>query len=73
MSRSSSARASEIRKPERHSTAINARLRTPVGARREHAFISAITSSSVSTSGGRRRDVDVDELMSFARIASQPK
>jgi len=68
MSRSSSARASEIRSPERHSTAINARLRTPVGARLEHALMSAIASGSVSTSGGRRRDPDAGEV-GLGRVA----
>jgi len=42
-------------------------LRIPVGARVEHALMSAIASGSVSTSGGRRRglndaDAEVDEL-----------
>jgi len=62
-SRSSSDKASAIRRPERHSTAINVRLRIPVDARVEHARISVTTSDSVRTSGGRRRpdDVDVDE------------
>ncbi|MGI8713374.1 MAG: hypothetical protein ACR2NR_09365, partial [Solirubrobacteraceae bacterium] len=64
----------------RHRTAINARLRTPVGARAEHAFISASTSISVNTSGGRRRDVnepadaavDVDRFGRVALIAATP-
>jgi hypothetical protein len=33
-------------------------LRTPVGARVLHALISATTSASVSTSGGRRRELE---------------
>lgn len=48
-------RASEIRRPQRHRTAVSARLRIPVGARLEQAWMSQIASASVSTSGGRRR------------------
>jgi hypothetical protein len=59
-SRSSSASASEIRSPQRHSTAISARLRIPVGARDEQARISAIASGSESTSGGRRRGLEAE-------------
>jgi len=50
-----------MRSPQRHRTAISARLRTPVGARELHAFKSAIASASDRTSGGRRRDPDEDE------------
>jgi hypothetical protein len=45
-----SASASPIRKPHRHSTAISARLRTPVGARLEQRRISSSTSPPVSRS-----------------------
>jgi len=48
-SRSSKLKASAIRSPERHSTATSAWLRIPVGARAEHALISAIASNSVRT------------------------
>lgn len=54
--------ASEIRSPERQSTAISARLRIPVGALLEQARMSAIASGSVRTSGGRRRGLE-DELV----------
>jgi hypothetical protein len=57
-SRNSSARASEIRRPQRHSTTISARLRIPVDARELQARISAIASGSESTSGGRRRGLE---------------
>lgn len=72
-SRSSSASASEIRRPVRHSTAISARLRIPVGARAEQALISAIASGSESTSGGgrrRRQDELVDGLLAGAGSAT---
>ena len=41
-------------KPQRHMTTSNARLRIPVGARFEHALISAWSSAEVGTSTGRR-------------------
>ena len=47
-----SSSASVIRRPPRYRTMISARLRTPVGARFEHALISALTSASVSGSAG---------------------
>src|SRR5262245_13127003 len=50
-----SASASETRSPERKSTARSARLRMPVGARREQAARRASTSARVRGSAGNRR------------------
>ncbi len=49
------ARVSPRRKPPRYMVVMSARLRIPVGARLEHARMSARTSSSVSTSTGKLR------------------
>ncbi len=72
-SRSPSASASEIRSPEWYSTAISARLGTPVGALIEQAPISALTSSSVRISTGSPRRPLVSSALTPPASTCRPR